>query len=192
MSSRLVLALVLLPALSAGAAFAGEAPPPSHRLHVGAHAGWWDFHDSFRYEDEALLGLRAGAWIEPWFSLEVDLEHLSTRNKKVNEDSVIVVAGMHGRFLLRPRNRFAPMGLLGVTFMAADNQITADSITEGFDLGAGVRVRLGGGVDLLAEWLFRYQSVKVNVFTPEGELLREDGVSYVWSHGARLGVGFAF
>jgi hypothetical protein len=122
----------------------------------------------------------------------VDLERLSTRNKRVNEDSEIVVAGMHGRFHLGTDRRVAPALLLGVTFMAADNQITADSLTEGFDLGGGVRVRLGGGAELLGELLFRYQSVKVNVFTPEGELLREDGVSYVWSHGLRLGVGFAF
>ena len=165
---------------------------PSHDLHVGVHVGWWNFDDAFRYEDDALFGLRLGAWVSRGFSIEVDLEHMRTRNERVGEWVRVIFMNLHGRLHYKPEAPVSPGFLMGVSFMAADNEQTENSITEGFDLGPVLTVRLGERTSLIAEAIFRYTSVRANFETPDGELLNTDEVQYVWSRGFRLGVDFAF
>jgi len=192
-----LLALLLLSLLLAPAAWAQRSLPEDgqrdgHDLHVGVHAGWWNFDSAFRYEDEALIGLRAGAWVTRGLSLEVDLEHMRTRNERVGESVRAYFLNIHGRLHYRPEALLSPGVLAGVSFMAADNEKTQNSITEGFDIGPVLAVRLGERTTLLAEALFRYTSVRVNFETQNGEPLDNDAVEYVWSGGVRVGVDFAF
>ena len=76
--------------------------------------------------------------------------------------------------------------------MMADNEVTDNTITEGFDLGPALQLRLGAGTHLLAEWLFRYTSLKLKEAPADGVSSAGSQVEYVWSNGLRLGVDFAF
>jgi hypothetical protein len=169
-----------------------SADQGGHDLHFDIHAGWWNFDDAFRYEDDALFGMTLGAWVTRGLSLEVDLEHMRTRNERVGEWVQAFFLNMHGRLHYKPEAQVSPGMLIGVSFMAADNEKTENSITEGFDIGPVLAIRLGQRTSLLVEALFRYASVRVNIQDDNGQVLRDDSVEYVWSGGVRVGVDFAF
>jgi len=181
-------------AARSNAATAGSVAekPPGHALHVGFHAGNWDFNDAFRFENEVLYGLSAGAWIVPGFSLELDLQRVDTRSKRDGEDAQLTFVNLHGRYRWRPEHLFAPGLVVGVSFMTADNQFSANSITEGFDLGPSLQWQLGRRVRMIADLLFRYTSVRVAVDPADGRTSPGTTIEYVWSRGGRLGVDFAF
>jgi hypothetical protein len=163
-----------------------------HHLHLGTQAGWWNFNDSFRFEDDIFYGLRAGAWITPSVSLEIDLEQLRTRDLQQQDWVNAVFLSLHGRYQWRPQRLFSPGVLAGVSFMPADNEAIQNSITEGLDLGAGLQLRLTPRASLLGEMLFRYTSLRVNRTASSGNGVQDSAVEYVWSHGFRLGVDLAF
>lgn len=187
----LVVVLGVRPARSAemdSSAVASEG----HALHVSTQVGWWDFNKAFRFEDDLFYGVRAGAWLSPSMSLEIDLEQIRTRDEEQQEWSRAVFLNLHGRYQWRPERLFSPGVLAGVSFMAADNELAPNSITEGLDLGPTLSLRLGERTNLLAELLFRYTSLKRHDGTGAGSASQDEAVVYVWSHGLRLGVDFAF
>lgn len=185
----LVVVLAVRPARSAEVD-SGAVLSEGHALHVSTQVGWWDFNKAFRFEDDLFYGVRAGAWLSPSMSLEIDLEQIRTRDEEQQEWSRAVFLNLHGRYQWRPERLFSPGGLAGVSFMAADNEIAPNSITEGLDLGPTLSLRLGERTNLLAELLFRYTSLKRN--DGSGGAGQNGAVEYVWSHGLRLGVDFAF
>jgi hypothetical protein len=192
-----LLVLLLVSAVSAVPVGAQEtsqlgAVHGGHDLHFDLHVGWWNFDDAFRYEDDVLFGMTLGAWVTPSLSLELDLEPMRTRNERVGEWVQAVFVNLHGRWQYKPEALLSPGILTGVSFMAADNEKTENSITEGFDIGPVLAVRLGQRTSLLVEALFRYASVRVNLQKTDGGLVEDPKVEYVWSSGVRLGVDFAF
>ncbi len=184
--------LVVAPAHSAERDSASDTSGIGHALHLSGQVGWWDFNEAFRFDDDLFYGLRAGAWINPRLSLEIDLEQIRTRDEERREWSRAVFLNLHGRYQFRPERLLSPGMLAGVSFMAADNEIAANSITEGLDLGPTLSVRLGKQTSLLAEILFRYTSLKHSNRADGTGSGRDEAVQYVWSHGLRLGVDFAF
>lgn len=192
-TAALCLLLVTLGATPARAAekeSSADASAVGHALHLSGQVGWWDFNEAFRFDDDVFYGLRAGAWINPRLSLEIDLEQIRTRDEERQEWSRAVFLNLHGRYQWRPERLLSPGMLAGVSFMATDNEIAANSITEGLDLGPTLSLRLGRQTNLLAEILFRYTSLKRSTSTASTG--QDEAVQYVWSHGLRLGVDFAF
>lgn len=188
----LVVILAVKPAHSAELDGAGDSARVGHALHVSGQVGWWDFNEAFRFDDDLFYGLRAGAWINPRLSLEIDLEQIRTRDEERQEWSRAVFLNLHGRYQWRPERLLSPGVLAGVSFMATDNEVAANSITEGLDLGPTLSLRLGRQTKLLAEILFRYTSLKHSYSADGTGAGLDEAVQYVWSHGLRLGVDFAF
>jgi hypothetical protein len=167
-----------------------DGQPARYPLGFGVYAGYWNFSSAFRYEDDAVFGLRGevGPW--PWFTLQVELEQITTSNKRTDEWAQAIAFAMHGLAELRAGETWRPGLLFGVSFMGLDADRDIDSISEGFDLGPSLRLRGNDRIGVQADWLFRYQSVRVNrAIEEEGET---DEVDYVWSSGIRLGVNVAF
>ena len=196
-SVLVLLALIALAATGVKPARSAEldsaaAPSQGHALHVSTQAGWWDFNKAFRFEDDFFYGIRAGAWMSPQVSLEIDLEQIRTRDEEKQEWSRAMFLNLHGRYQWRPERLFSPGVLAGVSFMAADNELSPDSITEGLDLGPTLSLRLGEKTNLLAELLLRYTSLKRSDGTGAGSIGQDEAVVYVWSQGLRVGVDFAF
>ncbi len=191
-SFLLVIFSAVGPARSAEPDGSSDTARVGHALHVSGQVGWWDFNEAFRFDDDLFYGLRAGAWINPRLSLEIDLEQIRTRDEERREWSRAVFLNLHGRYQWRPERLLSPGMLAGVSFMAADNEIAANSITEGLDLGPTLSLRLGRQTSLLAEILFRYTSLKHSYRADGTGAGQDEAVQYVWSHGLRLGVDFAF
>jgi opacity protein-like surface antigen len=167
-----------------------EGRPVRYPLGLGVYVGYWNFSSTFRYEDDALFGLRAEAGLWNWFTLQLELEQITTSNKRTEDWAQAIAFAMHGLAELRTDGTWRPGMVFGVSFMGLDSTGDIDSISEGFDLGPSVRVRGNDRIGLQADWLFRYQSVRLNRAIEEEE--ETDEVDYVWSSGLRLGVNVAF
>lgn len=167
-----------------------DGKPATYPLGLGVYAGYWNFSSAFSYEDDAVFGVRGevGPW--PWFTLQLELEQITTSNKRTDDWAQAIAFAMHGLAEMRTDQTWRPGLLFGVSFMGLDSTGDIDSISEGFDLGPSLRVFGNDRVGMQLDWLFRYQSVRVNrAIEEEGET---DEVDYVWSSGARLGVNVAF
>jgi hypothetical protein len=164
--------------------------PASYPLSLGLYAGYWNFSSTFRYENDAVFGLRGSAGLFPWFALQVELDQITTSNKRTDDWAQAISFSMHGLAELRSDKTWRPGLLFGVSFMGLDSTGDIDTISEGFDLGPSLRVRGNDRIGIQADWLFRYQSVRVNRAIEEEEEV--DEIDYVWSSGLRLGVNVVF
>lgn len=162
-----------------------------HPLELGAYAGYWDFDEVFRYEDDAVLGLRGGVQMLRWLTLEVELDQITTSNTRTGAWSQTISFAIHGLVEPFSMRRWQPGLLTGVAFMGLDNRLDFDSVNEGFDIGPTLRLRTSDRLSLRADALLRYQSVRVNSLAEDGSFLPDEEIDYVWSYGIRVGVGFA-
>jgi hypothetical protein len=166
--------------------------PAHYPLEFGAYAGYWNFSSTFRYQDDAVLGLRGGVGILRWFSLQLELDQITTSNERTNEWAQTISFAMHGLVEARAGATWRPGLLFGVAFMGVDNTDDIDTISEGFDLGPTLRLRGNDRIGMQADMLFRYQSVRVNGVDEDGIPTANPEVDYVWSYGIRLGVNVVF
>jgi len=157
-------------------------------VDLALYAGYWSFDSAFRYEDDAVFGLRGTVGMASWMTLQLELDQITTSNKRSNDWAQAVSFAMHGLFELRGNARWRPGVLAGVAFMGMDNRQDFDAISEGFDLGPSLRLKGSGRLGLQADVLFRYQSVRINPVDENGLPIADSAVDYVWSYGARLGV----
>ena len=162
--------------------------PTSYPIEFGLYAGYWSFNSVFRYQDDAVLGLRGRVGMFRWMSLQLELDQITTSNERTDDWAQTISFAMHGLFEARPEARWRPGILAGVSFMGADNRIAFDAISEGFDIGPSLRLCGSSRLSLQGDVLLRYQSVRVNDTDQNGFPTADGAVEYVWSYGIRLGV----
>ena len=168
-----------------------DEQPVRYPVELGLYAGYWNFNSVYRYQDDAVFGLRGGVGLFSWMSLQVELDQITTSNKRTNEWAQTISFAMHGLFEARAGARWRPGVLVGVAFMGLDNQLDFDGVSEGFDVGPSLRLRSSERISLQGDVLLRYQSVRVNTFNQDGTPAFDDAIDYVWSYGIRLGVNIA-
>jgi hypothetical protein len=169
-----------------------EGEVAHYPLEFGLYVGYWNFSTTFRYQDDAALGLRGGVGILRWLSLQVELEQITTSNEETNQWAQAVAFAMHGLIEMEAGARWRPGLLFGVSFMGLDNTDDIDTISEGFDVGPSLRLRGTERIGLQADVLFRYQSVRVSGVDENGFPKSDSDIEHVWSSGARLGVAVVF
>lgn len=166
--------------------------PVRYPLEFGVYAGYYNFSSTFRYQDDVVLGLRGGVGIVSWFTLQLELDQITTSNERTNEWAQTISFAMHGLVEGRAGATWRPGLLFGVAFMGIDNTDNIDTISEGFDIGPSLRLRGNDRIGVQADALFRYQSVRVNGVDEDGFPTADSEIDYVWSYGLRLGVNVAF
>lgn len=164
--------------------------PANYPVELGVYAGYWNFSSVFRYEDDAVIGLRGSAGVLRWMAFEIELDQITTSNKRTDEWSQSISFAIHGLFEPLGGERWRPGFLAGVAFMGLDNRLAFDTISEGFDFGPTLRLRANDRISLRGDWLLRYQSVRVGGTNDDGSFLPSDEIDYVWSYGIRLGASF--
>jgi hypothetical protein len=164
-----------------------------HPVELTVYAGRWDFNSTLRFEDDVVLGIRAGAGFFPWLTVEIELDQIITQSRRDQSWARAVGFGMHGRVEPWSRKRVSVGGLAGVSFMATEDDGSPDALSEGFDVGLHLRFNATGRVILRPEFLGRYQSVRFVPVDASGNLLPDDAhTEYLWSSGIRMGVSVAF
>lgn len=188
MCSRLLAALIVVFAFGEARAQMG-----GHRLEFAFGADWVDFDDDIRFEDGIQSSLSLLAEVFPGATLGLEFNHAGVRDRERDEFVDVFTATIRARAEPWSRSRVGLGAVMGVSFLAFENEPSLDAVSEGFELGPSIRVNLDGAWRVRAEWLWRIQTVnRVRVDAqgvPTGE---QDETGYLWSTVARVGVGVAF
>ncbi len=177
-------ALLLLGALPS---FAG------HPLQLGVTAAHLDFDEDIRFEDDLLLTLEGAAELLPGWTLGVELGRVTARDRERDHLEDLLLAGIRSRYAFRPQREWSPWVGAAVSFTVFEDAPDLDSVSEGFDLGAGGRFEPVPDWQLRAGFWVRLQTIKrVEVDALGVPTGRRIETGYLWSRLFSLGVARAF
>ena len=190
MCSRLVLGIVavlLFVGTPASAQLGGRG------LEFSVNAGWTDFDEEIRFEDDASVSATVLAEVLPFFSMGLELGRVGARDRVRDEFHDVIVVSVRGRVEPWRERRLNGGMLLGVTFVAFENRPNIDSVSEGFEFGGSGRWNIDTDWRVRFDAILRLQTVSRPVLDdagiPTGD---EEEIGFVWSQVYRVGVGRGF
>jgi hypothetical protein len=164
-----------------------------HRLEFAFGADWVDFDDDIRFEDGIQSSLAILAEVFPGATLGLELNHAAVRDRERDEFVDVFTAALRGRAEPWSRARLGLGAVMGVSFLAFENEPSIDSVSEGFELGPSLRLNLDSAWRIRGEWIWRIQTVsRVRVDDQGLPSGRQEETGYLWSAVARVGVAVAF
>lgn len=184
----LAAALLLVPGLASASEVGG-----GHRLELSLMGGRLDFDDAIRFEDDAAVGVRFMASMQPWWQLGMQFDHIGAQDSRSGRWQDILVASIQTRLDPRPDARWSPTAGVGVSFMAFENDPKLDAVAEGLDLSLGARWTFDESWRLRAELLGRVQTFTITEVDSNGiPTGGPEETGYRWSLLWQLGLGRAF
>jgi hypothetical protein len=194
---RAVLLTLTLLAVTVGGtspAFAqAESRIGGHPLEFGVQVGYVDFDSEIRFENDVVYGLSLGAGVVPWLRLGLELSYITTKDRERSTWVSAVTAGIMSRVEPWSASRVSAGGMLGVSFMAFEEDESSDSISEGLDMGVSLRVNLTPQWLLRGDVFWRMQTFRLVPVDENGsETGEREETGYLWSGIFRLGLSHEF
>lgn len=155
-------------------------------IDAGLVGGWLATDGRMRFEPAAIAGAYARARALPWLGLGMELAGASPRDKRTGRTEGVVFASVGARIHPLPRGSWSPFLAGSATFMSFHLDAPESVVSEGFDLGVGLRWLSPGGWVLDPTLSWRLQGFRLG---EGGEGGGESG--YLGSAYFRIGVGRA-
>ena len=184
---------LLLFALLVIAAPAVAETPGGNSLEFGITLGRVDFDKAIRFENDAAVGAHLVAGLHPWWSLGIQLDRITARDRVQELWQDITVISVRTRVEPWSDRMLSAGAVLGVSFMAFQDAPDFDAISEGLDLGPSFRLSLAHGWRVRAELMLRMQTfnlIELDAFGVPTGTPEETG--YLWSRVWQLGVARGF
>ena len=179
--------------LIVGAPGSVVAQDAGNRFEFAMHVDGVDFDRQIRFDDEAGVSAQLLADLWPGFSMGLELAHVGTADRERDALQDIVTISIRGRVEPWHRSRLSAGAILGVSFMTFENLDNIDSVSEGFEIGPGLRWNHDETWRVRAGLIFRVQTVNRPTLDDAGVPTGEsDDIGFVWTRLWRIGVGRAF